>query len=782
MQSLVAGIHEFLERANQLALSSCGSCYGPGRDRQPLDSVLVSLFDVSPLGDADPEAIRGTQRGARFLHEGRIEEAIREFHSVCNRVPRNAVARTNLGSAYFERGDEDAALHWFRDAYRLDNRSCRILRGVAVLEQRCGNYTEALWLLRNYLQEVDEFNMQVLHQLAMLYRDRQQWTQAGTCFRRLLKADPTNREIAKELQVCLDRSAASGGDVIEYRSHGYNDERSAEIIFGGQSHTLCDERLPPSRRRGDGEEVRPWEMRRGTSADRRSGSVDRRLPSAERRMSIADRRAGSAERISDGGALKQADDERANGNLQHAYTMYRKILDSDGSNTEALRGVVLCLLDTGHGRTAIEAAKRLHALKQSDAEANLLLAEAMLAGGQAPPPECLKAVPSNPRLRSRLMMAQAKVALVEEDFKKALNLALEAVRMETNEGGDIKAMLVLAEVRIQFADYEAALRALSSAEQALRKEQRAVARPLLAQAHSLAAKAQERLRRFPEALEEARRALELDPSQSTARLARAMAMQQTGLAKDAEVELRDLHRRNPQDSEVCVLLGYLQLCLGNSSATTTLQDAVAQTSSRALRKSLAGMAKIYLALALDSQELGDSQVRAEQLVREGLGLHRNLQHVWRAQEKLLPQQQPPYTAAAQQLRGICDLDLTTLQARRLLALLARCSGRHELVRPLASTGACGARAGSMPPPNRQWVPSRAGSQAPTPSDRRSLSPMGYQGHQNGIQPRARSREPPPWNGGATNGLGATYGYGGVPTAGQGFVAFGQPMPVPARMA
>ena len=38
------------------------------------------------------------------------------------------------------------------------------------------------------------------------------------------QADPTNREIAKELQVCLDRSAASE-DVIEYRSHGYNDER-----------------------------------------------------------------------------------------------------------------------------------------------------------------------------------------------------------------------------------------------------------------------------------------------------------------------------------------------------------------------------------------------------------------------------------------------------------------------------------------------------------------------------------------------------------------------------
>eukprot|EP00438_Fugacium_kawagutii_P020188 Skav211319 [mRNA] locus=scaffold3888:11606:14570:+ [translate_table: standard] len=85
----------------------------------------------------------------------------------------------------------------------LEQRSCRILRGVAVLEQRCGNPLEALFLLRNYLQEVDEFNMQVLRQLAMLHRDRQQWAQAGTCFRRLLKADPTNSEIAKELQVCI---------------------------------------------------------------------------------------------------------------------------------------------------------------------------------------------------------------------------------------------------------------------------------------------------------------------------------------------------------------------------------------------------------------------------------------------------------------------------------------------------------------------------------------------------------------------------------------------------
>jgi len=137
MQSLVAGIHEFLERANQLAawqslaaiwgpdfqafhhdwciflglgdpksqlfpeksiavgplqlpmdmtwqaLSSCGSCYGPGRDRQPLDSVLVSLFDVSPLGDADPEA--GSARENSKKQE------------------RERLQRDHIWSKYFER-------------------------------------------------------------------------------------------------------------------------------------------------------------------------------------------------------------------------------------------------------------------------------------------------------------------------------------------------------------------------------------------------------------------------------------------------------------------------------------------------------------------------------------------------------------------------------------------------------------------------------------------------------------------------------------------------------
>ena len=61
------------------------------------------------------------------------------------------------------------------------------------------------------------------------------------------QADPTNREIAKELQVCLDRSAASGGDVIEYRSHGYNERcHSSDPLINGPFR--CLELLGPNTR------------------------------------------------------------------------------------------------------------------------------------------------------------------------------------------------------------------------------------------------------------------------------------------------------------------------------------------------------------------------------------------------------------------------------------------------------------------------------------------------------------------------------------------------------
>eukprot|EP00930_Biecheleria_cincta_P033408 TRINITY_DN23139_c0_g2_i1.p1 TRINITY_DN23139_c0_g2~~TRINITY_DN23139_c0_g2_i1.p1 ORF type:complete len:806 (+),score=148.00 TRINITY_DN23139_c0_g2_i1:296-2419(+) len=698
--------------------------------------------------------------------------------------PRSAVARCNLGGAYFERGDEDAALHWYKEAHRWNPRSDTTVRAVALLEQRSGNFAEALWLLRNYLQEVDSNDVQVLHQLARLYQDKEQWAQAAGCYKRLLQAVPSNNDFPRELQRCLDHMPNAPSPGPPRAGPG-----------GGVAAAAEGFALDPLEQRGRSQHSRrppSWDGHRDGGG--RYPSWDRRPPSMEGheprdlfgRGGSADRGRGRSHSAGPSLSLQQADELRVRGQLQEAYSAYRKLLDADGSSMEALRGVVYCLLDTGHGKTAIEAAKRLQAMRPTDAEANLLLAEALLAAGY-PGRQALSylqlasaAPQSGKGQRIRVLVAQAKVALFEEDFKKALNLVSEAVRMD---GGDPKALLVLGEVRLKVADYEPALRALSNAEQALRKEPRPVARPLLARAHGLASRAQERLRRYPEAMEEARRALELDPSQYDARMARALAMHQSSRNSDAITELQELLRRHPRSVEVALQLGYVQLSSGDPNAAHTLQDAVSRASAEPVPRSLAGSANVYLALALDSQERATSQHRAEQLARDGLALHRNLEFVWRAQEKALQQQQPPYTAAVQQLRGICDLDLTSLQARRLLALLARATGRQGLVRPLASTGAWGgsaggsapssqpnSRPGSVPPPSRHWAPwDRNGSAAVTPSGGRSPSPREWPSPGQVGQRRERSREPPmhaqglqglrsPWSGGPVGLDTVTVGY------------------------
>merc|ERR1719282_600877 len=177
-----------------------------------------------------------------------------------------------------------------------------------------------------------------------------------------------------------------------------------------------------------------------------------------------------------------------------------------------------------------------------------------------------------------------------------------------------------------------------------------------------------------------------------------MVLQQNGKNSEAEAEFEEILQCDPQNSASRLQLGYSQLCRGDPCAAATLEALVLNP---CVSRSYLGAAKVYLALALDSNiELG-GQRRADNVIKEGLSLHQNLQHVWREIENGLASQP---VAAVQKLRGICDLDLTSLQARQLLRLLARAMGRADLSRALAGATPPLQSRGRSVPPNR-WAPS-----------------------------------------------------------------------------
>merc|ERR1719247_2530575 len=100
-----------------------------------------------------------------------------------------------------------------------------------------------------------------------------------------------------------------------------------------------------------------------------------------------------------------------------------------------------------------------------------------------------------------------------------------------------------------------------------------------------------------------------------------MALQQSGRAAEAEAELQQVLQHEPHHANARLQLGYMQLTKGDAQAVSSLEAAVSISGAP---RTVLSAGKIYLALALGST----AQQRAEQVLKEGLSLHRNLLHVW----------------------------------------------------------------------------------------------------------------------------------------------------------
>ncbi|CAJ1437157.1 unnamed protein product, partial [Effrenium voratum] len=268
-----------------------------------------------------------------------------------------------------------------------------------------------------------------------------------------------------------------------------------------------------------------------------------------------------------------------------------------------------------------------------------------------------------------------------------------AVRVDACSG---KALLLLAMARHRVADYSAALRAASAALEAAEEKRQT---KLQADAKVVASQAHERLREYPEAIACAERAL-ASGAGAEARVARAVALQQSGRAREAEEELMSVLQSHPQHALARLQLAYCQLLGGNANrAGAILEGLLASRAS--LPRSLLGCAKVYLALALAEQQRTQ---RASSLAQEALTAHRNLQTVWREIES----GQQSGTGALQRLRGICDLDLTAAQARQLLQLLAAAANRPELAPKREGGYGSAASVPSTPAPSTPSARGRGG--------------------------------------------------------------------------
>eukprot|EP00928_Gymnodinium_smaydae_P010166 TRINITY_DN13815_c0_g1_i2.p1 TRINITY_DN13815_c0_g1~~TRINITY_DN13815_c0_g1_i2.p1 ORF type:complete len:537 (-),score=125.38 TRINITY_DN13815_c0_g1_i2:102-1712(-) len=417
-------------------------------------------------------------------------------------------------------------------------------------------------------------------------------------------------------------------------------------------------------------------------------------------------------------SIEEARKLRDSGHPVAALAAYKSATRFGGGGAEALTGIADCQSDLGNYDAAIEAMKRVLTVSPESPEANMRMAELLLDAGQPagtyePYRRRALAGKDDRALKLRLLCFTARMALLNEDYRQALSSASEAVRMDASVPNSL---MLLGKARLYVAEYDAAMRTCGALLDLVAAGRGAEAKRLKADAYVLSAQIYERQRKYAQAVDEAQKAVDANPQADAAHVVRASALHQLGRGREAVAELESVLQRNPQHVQALMQLGYLQLCGGDARAVQTLEVAAFGSSASG---STLGAAKVYLALALDLNPELCARGKPEQVLREGLSTHKNLQFVWQEIEQGLGLRHP--VAAVQKLRGICDLDLTSGQARQLLLLLANAQGNADLANAfsgLARMESCepgkrGSRPSSVQP--ARWAPTGPGGGNSHPS-------------------------------------------------------------------
>jgi tetratricopeptide (TPR) repeat protein len=143
-------------------------------------------------------AIARNERGLRLLHDGRLDEAEREFQAALRQIPKYGFTHVYLGMTYAKRGDTERAIHAFNTAllFRPRFAEARVRLGMTYEQQ--GQPDLALAEYERALGD-DPATISALVRSAGLFAARGRWEEAVSRYRRVLAIDSRDDEAAVAL-------------------------------------------------------------------------------------------------------------------------------------------------------------------------------------------------------------------------------------------------------------------------------------------------------------------------------------------------------------------------------------------------------------------------------------------------------------------------------------------------------------------------------------------------------------------------------------------------------
>ncbi len=159
------------------------------RERQ-IDKAIEQFEKVKSMFD-DPKAYDGL--GIAYFEKGDLEKSISYFKQAVAKAPRQAGVHSNLAMAYEKKEDFEAALEEFRQAAALDSRDPKYRNNLGSIFIKMGRDADAERELREALK-VDPDFADTLYNLGLLLSRQRRLKEAREYWSRLLAIHPDHEK------------------------------------------------------------------------------------------------------------------------------------------------------------------------------------------------------------------------------------------------------------------------------------------------------------------------------------------------------------------------------------------------------------------------------------------------------------------------------------------------------------------------------------------------------------------------------------------------------------
>ncbi len=142
--------------------------------------------------------------GVISVKQGKKEEAIQDFSSALQLDPDDFQSHLAIGIVFMNLGREDDAAHHFKEALRIDPQSREARNYLGKVRGPISDGQDEMTLLEGN-QEKEPDRPEVLHKLAILYSQQDEYSKALDILHRLLKIQPDNPDVYYNIACIFSR-------------------------------------------------------------------------------------------------------------------------------------------------------------------------------------------------------------------------------------------------------------------------------------------------------------------------------------------------------------------------------------------------------------------------------------------------------------------------------------------------------------------------------------------------------------------------------------------------